>query len=401
MDFRDQTMSVEFPDGTQITEGRSGITEVETSGISRFSFNAPHRELEFTLPGDQIVTVEIGAGGATDFPPPGVPVVYLDQLHWVSMARHEWAPEKLTEEQRDAVGRLIAHAREKRIILPLAAAHMTETMPTDGRWRRHLAGTMLEFSRGWVMRNPVRVRHEEIRASLEGREPVARGVFTLQPWELFTEDLSRTAPPETAVPGWDEVFPRLTAVSAIYSSMISDEKVDLSDGLTRASAWATSHNDLAKFLRADRASRERGVAVARARLLADLGTELAHAARQSGIDPEAFAAWLAGPSQSAIRAMPYLGRLEQLLVHRLRNADDKWESNDLNDMNFLGCAAGYADLVVGEKKTTAYLHRADKTLGRRAIVCRTLTEAIDHLDELLLLGNRGDRSEPGARVRNG
>jgi hypothetical protein len=78
-------------------------------------------------------------------------------------------------------------------------------------------------------------------------------------------------------------------------------------------------------------------------------------------------------------AMPYLGRLEQVIFHRLRNADDRWEANDLNDLNFLACAAGYADVVVGEKKTTAYLLRAETTLGRRAATCRTLARAVQHL----------------------
>jgi hypothetical protein len=57
--------------------------------------------------------------------------------------------------------------------------------------------------------------------------------------------------------------------------------------------------------------------------------------------------------------MPYGGRLYEVLYHRLRNADDTWERNDLIDMNFLCCAAGYADIVVGEKQTTEYLRRAE------------------------------------------
>jgi hypothetical protein len=222
-------------------------------------------------------------------------------------------------------------------------------------------------------------RHEEILAALEGREPRATGVFTLQPWELFTEDLGRTTVPEGVMPGWDEIFPRLTAASAIYSMLISDEKIDLTDGWIRADAWAALHQELSEFLREDGATGKRVELDARGRLLGDLTTEIAHTAHQSGIDPAAFAAWLDGPSQEAIAAMPYLGRLEQLLIHRLRNADDKWERNDLNDMNFLACAAGYADVVVGEAQTTDYLARADRALTPRAFVCAKLPQAIEHL----------------------
>jgi hypothetical protein len=349
--------------------------------FKRVTFDVQARELTFTLPDDHLFTVEIGTAGASDHPPADRPVVYLDQRDWIALARHEWAPEKLTEDQRAAAGTLIALARQKRIILPLSAAHLTETVSNDGHRRRHLAGTLLELSRGWILRNPVRVRHEEIRAAILGQPPVASGVVTLQPWWLFTQDISHAAVPPGALPGWEDLYPRLTAVSAIYSTLIANEKLDLTDGLLRADAWAASHQELSAFLRDDRASRERRELAAHARLLADLMTEIAHAASQTGIPPERFQSWLQSSSQTSIKAMPYLGRLEQLLIHRLANADDKWERNDLNDMNFLACAAGYADVVVGEKKMVFYLRRAAQALGARAVVCRTLAEAVAHLTE--------------------
>lgn len=80
--------------------------------------------------------------------------------------------------------------------------------------------------------------------------------------------------------------------------------------------------------------------------------------------------------------MPYVGRLHEVLYHRLRNADDKWERNDLIDMNFLCCAAGYADIVVGEKQTSEYLRRAASISAPGAAVCRTLPEAVEALRRL-------------------
>ena len=53
--------------------------------------------------------------------------------------------------------------------------------------------------------------------------------------------------------------------------------------------------------------------------------------------------------------MPYIGRVEELVYHRLRNAAAGWERNDLNDVHFLCCAAGYADVVVCEKETADHL----------------------------------------------
>ena len=52
-----------------------------------------------------------------------------------------------------------------------------------------------------------------------------------------------------------------------------------------------------------------------------------------------------------------LARFRELLHLRVANADDKWEANDLNDILYLCGAAGYADVVVGERKTCNYLLR--------------------------------------------
>ena len=80
--------------------------------------------------------------------------------------------------------------------------------------------------------------------------------------------------------------------------------------------------------------------------------------------------------------MPYVGRLHEVLYHRLRNADDRWERKDLIDMNFLCCAAGYADIVVGEKQTSEYLRRATSRCVPGAVVCRRLPEAVEALRRL-------------------
>ena len=85
---------------------------------------------------------------------PGVPVVYLDQNHWIMLARQQWSPEKVPEPHREGYARLTALARERAIVLPLSAAHAFETARKDGHQRRELATTMLQLSRGWQMRSP-------------------------------------------------------------------------------------------------------------------------------------------------------------------------------------------------------------------------------------------------------
>lgn len=48
-------------------------------------------------------------------------------------------------------------------------------------------------------------------------------------------------------------------------------------------------------------------------------------------------------------------------------------------MNYLCCAAGYADVTVGERKTTEYLRRADTRVRPGSLLCRNLAEAIEAL----------------------
>lgn len=72
---------------------------------------------------------------------------------------------------------------------------------------------------------------------------------------------------------------------------------------------------------------------ARARFIADQSPELAQAASAGEILPERFSKWLEYDFADDQARMPYVGRLAEVLYLRLRNADEKWEANDLNDLN--------------------------------------------------------------------
>jgi hypothetical protein len=85
--------------------------------------------------------------------------------------------------------------------------------------------------------------------------------------------------------------------------------------------------------------------------------------------------------------MPYTGRLFEVTYERLRNYQDKWQQNDFIDMHFLCLAAGYADIVVGERKMSELIRRANARLPAAATVCRTLASAVDHLDSFVLAGH--------------
>ncbi|MGH2912703.1 MAG: hypothetical protein ACRDJ3_09545, partial [Solirubrobacteraceae bacterium] len=122
------------------------------------------------------------------------------------------------------------------------------------------------------------------------------------------------------------------------------------EGKAAANRWATGFPALATYMRERRMSEEHARINALARFIVDQRQEIAQAAARTTISSERFAGWLADKFPDELARMPEAARLSEVLYLRLRNADEKWEAKDLNDMNFLCTAAGYADLTVGEKK---------------------------------------------------
>lgn len=380
LDFEQRLLTVELSSGHSKT---FPMPEAMPTAMpfrrSKLDFTAS--TLHLTVPDGEELTVELGRPGAHDEPSAGRPVVYLDQLHWVSLARQRHAPEKLTAKGARAARELIALAESQRIVLPLSAGHLTEMAALHGRWREHLGLTLMALSRGWQMRNPVAVRQVEFMLTMRGERPRPPGVFTLQPEVLFAAS-KPSEPASDLPPPFDDLLPRLTWVSAVYAAVLGGEPVDMREGHEAAERWAAGFPGLAQYMREHKTSAEHARINTRARLLEDFGDETAIAAKRAGLTPDQYAEWLNHQLPARLDEMPYVGRLHEVLYHRLRNADDRWERNDLIDMNFLCCAGGYADIVVGEKQTSEYLRRAASVSASGAVVCRTLTEALEALGRL-------------------
>lgn len=380
IDFQQQLATIELRDGQRKS---FPMPAAMAAGVPflRSGFDFTSNTLSFTVASGDKLIVEVGAAGAADGPPAGRPVVYLDQLHWVSLARQRHAPEKLNVATAAAAATLIQLAEAQRILLPLSAGHLTEMAHLEGRWREHLGLTIMALSRGWQMRNPVAVRQTEFELAMRGEPSRAPGVFTLQPEVLFAAP-KPSRPASDVPPPFDELLPRLTWASAVYAAVLDDEAVDMREAHEAADRWAADFPRLSQYMRDHKTSAEHARINTRARLIADLGNETAVVAQRVGLTPQQYSEWLQGEFRVLLREMPYVGRLHEVLYHRLRNADDKWERNDLIDMNFLCCAAGYADIVVGEKQTSDYLRRAASMSAPGAVVCRALPEAVEALQHL-------------------
>jgi hypothetical protein len=136
------------------------------SGIARMTYSPANRTLTIATFGGEVAVMEISDSDGTLYP--GSRVVYLDQCHWSTLARRARDPGSVANpDEAAAAGTLIEWARTRKIFLPLSSGHVMETTPLYGEKRQHLAMTMLQLSRGWLMRNPLLVRRDEIGQVLD------------------------------------------------------------------------------------------------------------------------------------------------------------------------------------------------------------------------------------------
>jgi hypothetical protein len=338
-------------------------------------FAPAQSRIEFVHRNGTVVHGEVEPLGQTLVPQQ--PVLYLDQCHWITLARQLWAPKKVLEREREAAIELIERARSGAVILPISSANLTEMTPADGNFRRDLGLTMLQLSRGWQMRNPVRVRGAELRGFFASEGSLAKAVFTLAPGVLFIGPKPLAAPrPSDPISVYQD---RLSEIHAIYETVVEDKKIPNDEGLEKAEAWAQEQRRFALLLRKDKVGPKNAEHYAAARLVWDLAEEVLAAARGAGLSESQIKSWLAGPIEDDINAMPFLGAFHRTVLDRVKNSQAKWEANHFNDIQFLSCAAAYADIVVGEKETSEHLKRAHRARGCAAI-CRTLPEALTSLD---------------------
>jgi hypothetical protein len=349
-------------------------------GMRRVSVDIVEQELSLTFPAGDEVTLETGPFDSTEPQRDGRPVVYLDQCHWVTLAQQRWAPEKVAERDRDAAARLIELAEGRRVILPLSGGHLTETTGLLGRHRRHLATTMIGLSGGWQMLNPVVVRGRELSAALAGRDLTVAGVFGLEPYSLFIDGPEMPSGADDLPAPWPETHRRVVYALSIYSTLVEPERLESEEGADMAERWAARHHALALDMRQRGTAKKDIPDVAWAMLLSDLQQEIAEAAMGARVSFADAVKWLENDARNDLASMPYLARHYELIRQRLSNADDRWEGNDLTDINYLACAAGYADVVVGEKKMSEYLRRAEARVPSGANVYRTLPDVVAGLE---------------------
>jgi hypothetical protein len=269
--------------------------------------------------------------------------------------------------------------REGRIVLPMSAGHMVETTAMYDVPRQHLASTIVELSRGWQMESPLHVRRDELTSALRGESLGAIGVFGPGRERLLTATLREPNPrdlPELVA----AAVPRAVNASSIYDTLIDPARIENDAGRAAAEHWAQVHADLTANVARDGLPRERIATVAHGAVLTDLAEEIV------AIEgPKRAIEWTEQRAREDVAAMPFLGRYQGVIGKRLGEPGASWKRTDLTDTMYLSCAAGYGDVVVGEKRTTADL-RSLRGVPEGAALANSLADAVAEIEKRTQLG---------------
>jgi hypothetical protein len=313
-------------------------------------------------------------------------VVYLDQNQWsaVASARHD--PAKVPDEDRDAAGQLAEWVQQQKIVLPASSGHYYETTKRfDEKKRYELGLTVLQLSRGWQMRDPVQVRRDELHdafcrfAGTAGSRNAA--VFTLMPGVLHGpwRGGEPNVPPADLPPDAAFQHQALTSATALIDVMLDAERIEPGP----ETGWALANQRFGGWLDGEERTSQQKRKSIDVLLLSDLQTEIAEEAHGAGATLDQFQQWLPDQLFDDISELPATGVFREMLHERHLNKGTVWRHNDLTDMVYLSCAAGYADFVVCERHMGNVLRQGLKRLNRPTPVLRRIRDAVPAIRERL------------------
>jgi hypothetical protein len=369
----------------------------DTSAVSRLHYTpAFDGLLAVTTTGDEIVFEVAKHEGGSQLA--SRLVVYLDQNQWSAIARARHDPESVTHEDHQAARQIAEWAQQRRIVLPASSGHYYETTKwADGAARYQLGLTILQLSRGWQMRDPLQVRrnelHDAFRRSFSAEVALRdASVFTLSTNVLHREARGgeQGVSPEDFPADMIFQHQTLTSASSLIDVMLDSERIEPGP----STDWAGSNQRFSDWLDGEDRDPQQKRKCVDAFLLSDLRKEITEEAYAAGINPEQLRLWMLHEMTEAIRGLPATGIFREMLQDRHRNAGTVWRTNDLTDMVYLSCAAGYADFVVCERHMGSVLGQGLKRLGLRQNVFRRLHDAVPAIEAALATTPSRDQCGP-------
>ncbi len=362
----DGSLAFKYRDGRIIGLPAPEDLDFEQLGMSVVEYRPWARRLLFFRTNGFGHTFEVGSSRNWS-PIRERPVVYLDQNQWSTLSKAWSAPHRMrSDDEHIAAVALLRMSEAGKVILPMSAAHLSETAAwSNDAGRIALADTILSGSSGWQMRDPLEVRAAELRAVLSAsaglQNEAMPDVFTLAPYaalDVSTRTDTSASSSEGIPDEWMEVHSALLSSIVYTSCMLNREPTprgDLSGWLERVQGFATW---LAGETERTKHEKRRSAYVF---VFSDAMKEVAQASFASGVSPEQMSAWTRRTWDKAWTDAPGVSHFREAMVDKLVSGA-KWEANDLTDLMYLCTAAAYADHVVGERRTIALLRQATRRL---------------------------------------
>jgi hypothetical protein len=305
----------------------------------------------------------------------GRPIVYLDQNHWSTVAQVMADPSRVRKKSEiDAALHLIRLAQDGGIILPVSSGHLRETGPMTGNRRYEVGVAIANFSAGWQMRHPSRVwldEHLTTLAKRMGNEPpssTGSPVFSLEPRAILGESHRIS---ETAVSDLELFVLRLSSPQVLLEVLL-DPSTGARGDLRN---WATSNQKITDWIAAAGLNKVQKRAAAFDRVWPTDAFD--GAAKELGVACTSPFELDRRERRSMLKSQPYARYLTELLVERHTISSTVWKSNDLIDLAYLCCAAGYADYVAAEAQTGTQLIQAQQRWGKPQTVHLSLESVVD------------------------
>lgn len=330
-----------------------------------------------TCKGDSIVFELPGFGQAEQLD--GRLAVYLDQNKWRLVSDVLQGQGGGGAADRAAARRLMGWLAERRIVLPLSAGHYYETTKwSDAEGRYCLGLSMLQLSGGWQLRDPLQVWRDELR--LMFRERIESG-GTVPPVVTLASNGVHSAvrgyvpsqPPADFSPREAFQYGALLSATTLIDLMLDSEAGERGP----EAGWTAANQRFSDWLDTQDGDAQKKRKAIDAWLFRDLHKELAEESYAAGLTAVQLQEWgsVSRPVQG-MSVLPAWGLYREMMHERHLNRGTKWNPNDVIDMVYLSCAAGYADFVVCERQMREPLARGINRLGRRTQVFRSLTEAV-------------------------
>lgn len=325
------------------------------------------------------VISEVYSPNAVD-PRRGRRTVYLDQNHWRSVAQTKVDITRIRNKaEASAAERVVKLATDLGVILPLSSAHMRETAPLYGDLRYNVGVAMASLSSGWQLRHPTAVWLMEI-VELVGRVMglavpayAARDVVSLEPGALTQQSHEIAMPRPSDI---QLLIDAIGASSVVLEMLIDPESVKAID----LPQWVAENQRITDLL----SEVEEGPRRKRSMAYQEFWRANFETVRQAGallgvsveelykLDGEAIEGYLDD--------LPMLAHVGGLHVTRYVDKSTRWKRNDLTDIMFLGCAAGYCDYVVAERHTGSQLRSIQRARGVQTSVFSNLEELVGELN---------------------